>query len=86
MNTNHNVRWIAIIVSILIASAGISYGVIQSATGGQIEIFENRIDKHEEMIIEMKTQGAVIENELKHINEKIDEINNKLGKITGCKE
>jgi peptidoglycan hydrolase CwlO-like protein len=74
MNNNSTIKWVAIITSIIIAAGSISFGVIQGSAKERIDDCQNRLDSHEEMITELKTQGAVIENELKHLNSKIEEL------------
>jgi len=74
------VAWISIIVSIIIASAGIIYGM--SATKVQDDV---KYLKEEEMylkaeIYKLKTQNAVISNDLKYIRESLNEIKAILNK------
>ncbi|HDY89601.1 MAG TPA: hypothetical protein ENH82_16005 [bacterium] len=68
------IMWIGIISSVILASGGISYGVIQGAARAQIGRVQKQVNGHEIIIGELKTQYAVIENELKHINEKLDNL------------
>jgi len=68
--------WIAIIVSVLIAAVGISFGAIQSGVKQETQDLHGRVDNHEVYIQELKEQGAVQNNELKHINEKLDTLLN----------
>ncbi|KKM94587.1 hypothetical protein LCGC14_1196860 [marine sediment metagenome] len=66
--------WIAIISSFILASGGVSYGVIAGAARKQIGRVERKVNGHDVIIGKLSTQYAVIENELKHINEKLDNL------------
>ena len=68
---------ITIISSVIVACGGVSYGVIQGAARAQIGRVQKQVNGHEIIIGELKTQYAVIENELKHINEKLDDLSNR---------
>ena len=73
---NHTtVRWITIIVMIFIASVSICFGVIKSTNAQDTERFLTRLDNQYIMIMEMKTQSAVIETELKNLNKQVEELN-----------
>ena len=65
------------ISSVIVACGGISYGVIQGAARRQIGQVQKKVNGHDIIIGELKTQYAVIENELKHINEKLDDLSNR---------
>ena len=65
-----HLSWIAIIVSIMVAASGISYGVIQ----GQYKQDLNRLEVHETAIEELKIQTALIKQELTFMNINIAEI------------
>lgn len=69
MNHTH-LSWIAIIVSIMVAAGGISYGVIQ----GQYKEDLDRLEVHEIAIEELKIQTALIKQELAFMNLNIAEI------------
>ena len=63
--------WIVIIVSIILAFSSIAYGIVK----GQVKADLKRIDEVEivnesqdEQLTEIRIQGAVIQNELEHIN------------------
>ena len=66
--------WIAIISSFVLASGGVSYGVIAGAARAQIGRVQKQVNGHEIIVNELKTQYAVIENELDHINKKLDKL------------
>ena len=68
--------WIAIIVSVIVAAIGISFGAIQGGAKQETQDLHQRVDNHEVYIQELKEQGAVQTNELKHINEKLDTLLN----------
>ena len=73
--------WIGIISSVILASGGISYGVIQGAARAQIGQVQKKVNGHDIIIGELKTQYAVIENELRHINKKLDKLSFGSGRI-----
>ena len=75
MSNNHTVKWMTIIVMILIASVSICFGVIKSANAKNAERHLIRLDNHYIMIMELKTQSAVIEVELKNLNTQVKELN-----------
>jgi flagellar basal body-associated protein FliL len=68
--------WIAIIVSVVIAAIGISFGAIQGGAKQVANDLHQRVDNHEVYIQELKEQSAVTVNELEHINEKLDTLLN----------
>ncbi len=65
---------ITIISSVIVACGGLSYGVIQGAARAQIGRVQKQVNGHEIIVNELKTQYAVIENELDHINKKLDKL------------
>lgn len=54
---------------------GVSFGVIKGADAKDMERYVARLDNQYIMIMEMKAQSAVIENELKHLNDQVEELN-----------
>lgn len=66
--------WIAIIVSIALACGGIAFGAIQASSLAHMRRNYDQVKKHEVIIQKLSTQQAVIENELKHINTKLDKL------------
>ena len=77
-NHDHASRWVAIIVCVLIASSGVSFGVIKSSGAKDTERHVARLDNQYIMIMELKTQSAVIEVELKNLNKQVEELNSIL--------
>ena len=73
MNTR---GWVAIIVAIVIAASGVSFGAIQGNVKGELEEVQSRLDKHDIYIMELRENSAVILNELAHMNKKLDKILN----------
>ncbi len=68
MKNNHTVvKWISIIVSIILITGSLCYGTIQGVRIRQLEGMLNKVELHSRLI-------AVIENELKHINEKLNKL------------
>ena len=55
-NNNSVIRWIAIIVSILMIFFSVAFGAINS-----------KVNRHDELIMEIKEGQAEIRGELKHI-------------------
>ena len=56
MNNNNTVRWIAIIVQILVIFFSVAFGAINS-----------KVNRHDELIMEIKESQAEIRGELKYI-------------------
>jgi len=64
-----------VIVMILIASISICFGVIKNANAKNAERHLSRLDSHYIMIMELKTQSAVIEVQLTNLNTQVKELN-----------
>jgi hypothetical protein len=71
MNTT---GWIAIIISIVIAASGISYGAIQGTVKTDMAEVKIRISTNEQHVMELREQNAIMINELFHINTKLDSL------------
>ena len=74
--SNGTKGWIVIIVSIVLAFGGMAFGIVE----GQVKKDLKRIDEQEEVnhkqdaeLTEIRIQGAVIQNELEHINNSLQE-------------
>jgi len=65
---------IAIIVSVIVAASGISFGVIQGAAKDDISEFRTKIERHEEMIGELRIQKESDHKDIEYIKRDLEEI------------
>gem|GEM_PF-5705422 len=71
---NGNGKSIALIVSVIIAASGISFGVIQSAAKDDISEFREKIERHDEMIDELRIQKESDRKDIEYIKRDLEEI------------
>jgi len=72
------IRWIAIIVSVVIASVSLSLGVIRTSQADRINDIQAMARANQEKVQELKESNAAITTEIQYIRREIDEINRKL--------
>ena len=77
MNNTNGRAWIGIIISIILASGGISFGAIQQVRMADVKNTVSRLVVLESNVHQLNIQTEVIKNELFHINKKLDQILNK---------
>ena len=86
-NNGTTAKWMAIIISLTIAFAGLAFGIIRTSNADKIKDLQRHIDKHEEMITKMREGNARteiqienVQSQLQQLNKKMDIILEKLGK------
>ena len=86
-NGNGTVKWVAIMISVVIAMVSLSIGVIRTSNADKIETLQQAVNRHEEMITRMRegnarteTQIESVQSQLQQLNKKMDIILEKLGK------
>lgn len=81
MSTNGNGKIIAIVVSVVIATSGISFGVIQGSARADITEFRERLDRHEETINELRIQRESERKDIEYIKRDLEEMKSDLKEI-----
>ncbi len=71
-SNNYTVRWIAIIVGLVICFSSITLNIVQATAITRTENNHERILSNTKKVQELETQWAVIENELIHVNRKLE--------------
>jgi len=67
---NGNTRaWVAIIIAIVIAFSGLTFGIIKSTSSAKADESLKKIEVHTEQISELQKQYAVIDERLSNIQE-----------------
>ena len=87
VNGNGTAKWIAIIISIVVAMVSLSIGVIRTSNADKIETLQQTVNRHEEMITKMRegnvrteTQIENVQSQLEQLNKKMDIILERIGK------
>lgn len=80
-------KWIAIIVMVIITMASLAFGVIRTSNSDKIDALQKRVNRYEEIIIQMREsrvrteiQVENIQGQLNELNKKMDILIDKLGK------
>ena len=68
---------VVLIISVVIMAVGFSLGLINANATAEINACKSEIRTNTERIQNLEKQFGVIENELKHINKKLDELKNE---------
>jgi len=88
-NGNGTVKWVAIIISVVIAMVSLSIGVIRTSNAEKITELKQEMQRHEELIakqkeantqmeIRMRESNARTEEQMKNVKKQLDELNKKM--------
>lgn len=85
---NDTRRWVVVIVSVVMGFSGLVFGIIGQASGQEVGYVrsyaeENRVEikVNTKDIRELEGHYGILENEIRHIREGIDALNDKTDKI-----
>ena len=77
-NGNGSVKWVAIIISVVIAMVSLSIGVIRTSNAEKIETLQQTVNRHEEMITRMRETNARTETQIENVQSQLEQLNKKM--------
>lgn len=75
---NGTVKWVSIIVAIIIAMSGISFGVIRTSNREEINKLEDRVARQQKTIQQSRENEIRLDMRLSNIEEQTADINKKI--------
>jgi len=78
MNSNGTAKWVAIIISVVIAMVSLSIGVIRTSNAEKIETLQRTVNRHEEMITRMRESNARTETQIENVQSQLEQLNKKM--------
>ena len=75
-------RWIAIIAMVIITMASLAFGVIRTSNAERLDRIQKQVNRHEELIAEMRTATAEsrarTDEQIKSIQAQLGQLNKKM--------
>ena len=75
-------RWIAIIAMVIITMASLAFGVIRNSNTDRLDRIQRQVNRHEELIAEMRTATAEsrarTDEQIKSIQTQLGQLNKKM--------